>query len=86
MEKIFVGQSGLIEDGVRKAYRLRFPDFRGHAAKTVQFDSDDGHEAFVFAQRENHGRSVELWLDDERICDLKRDEDDVWSIHRAKTD
>ncbi|MDZ4308310.1 hypothetical protein [Allopontixanthobacter sp.] len=68
---------------MRKAYQLLFSDHCGDAAKIVRFDSDDGHEAFSLAQRETPGRAGELWLDDQPLCRLTRDEDDVWSIHPA---
>lgn len=85
MENIFKDQPGSIRHDVRKAYYLLFPDHRAGAAKVVSFNSDDGHEAFAFAKREMPGRSGELWLDDQPICGLTRDEDDVWSIHPAHT-
>lgn len=84
MENIFIDQSRSITRGVRKVYHLMFRDHRGDAAKIVRFDSDDGHEAFAFAQRELAGRAGELWLDDQPVCGLTRDEDDVWSIRPAQ--
>lgn len=84
MENIFVDQPGSVTRGVRKAYQLMFKNHCGDTAKIVRFDSDDGHEAFTFAQREMAGRTTELWLDDRPVCGLTRDEDDVWSIRPAE--
>lgn len=84
MENIYTNLPTSIVQGGRKAYQLMFFDHRGNAAKIVHFDSDDGHEAFAFAERETAGRTGELWLDDELVCGLVRDEDNVWSIRRAQ--
>lgn len=67
-----------------KAYQLLFSDHRRKAPKTVNFDSDDGHEAFKHVEHETAGRAVELWLDNHLLCGLIRDEDGVWSLSPAR--
>lgn len=66
--------------GARKEYHLVFPDRCGDAAKRIDFHSDDGHEAFILAERESPGRSGQIWLEDRLLCDLVHNDDGVWSI------
>ncbi|MDZ4306924.1 hypothetical protein [Allopontixanthobacter sp.] len=64
----------------RKAYQLQFPVDRKNAAKTIDFESDDGHEAFILLESEAPARPGELWFDGRPLCDLMRDENGVWTI------
>lgn len=79
-----LGQPAPEPRSARKEYHLLFRDQGGDAAKIVDFNSDDGHEVFMLAERETPGRAGQLWLDDHLLCDLVHNEDGVWNIRPAE--
>ena len=66
-------------------YRLKFPEEpSGRPAKDVEFSAADGAEALIIAHEEARTRSAELWCDGRKLCEIRRDEREVWEIWPAR--
>lgn len=64
-------------------YRLKFQEENGRPAKDVEFEAEDSHQALVIAHQEARTRSAELWRDGQKLCSIRRTEQEVWEIQPA---
>jgi hypothetical protein len=63
-----------------RTFTLRFEDDGLGEPKTVQFDSDDAHEAFSILSRELSRRRVSLYDGENRLGTIRRTAEDGWQI------
>ncbi|WP_226633226.1 hypothetical protein [Novosphingobium profundi] len=53
-------------------YQLRFAEDEVGLAQRLEFTAADSSEALIFAHKEAQDRNAELWLNETRLCTIRR--------------
>lgn len=53
-------------------YQLHFDEDETGLARRLEFTASDSSEALIFAHKEARDRNAQLYLDDTRLCTIRR--------------
>ena len=64
-------------------YRLMFMD---DCEADVEFEAEDAFKALVLAHDKATDQSAELWLEDRKLCSIRRVRGEVWRVQSAQAE